>query len=176
MLLNMDTLYSNASKLLDYITHYYGFNAFIIDEIDTNLAQNLAKAIQEENRVQAVRLYLKIDKLIDELRDINCYNNPNLPYKSSFRNIAKDAYRYLKDNHLTDNESLKDVAYILKFISTSDYYIIREMLIKKSYSFFMYKDIPLDPDDFYCGYIPLEAILDYCMQVVENYMRYDVTL
>ena len=172
MLLNMETMYDNAIKLLDYLTHYYKYNAFILDGIESELIQKLSMYIRKNDRVNAVRLYLKIDKLIDELRDINCYNNPNLPYKSSFRNIAKDAYRYLKDNHLTNNESLKDVAYILKFISTSDYYIIREMLIKKSYSFFMYKDIPLNPDDFYCGYIPLEAILDYCLKVVENYIKY----
>lgn len=168
----MDTMYDNAIKLLDYLTHYYKYNAFILDGIESELIQKLSMYIRKNDRVNAVRLYLKIDKLIDELRDINCYNNPNLPYKSSFRNIAKDAYRYLKDNHLTNNESLKDVAYILKFISTSDYYIIREMLIKKSYSFFYCGYIPLDPDSFYCGYIPLEAILDYCLKVVENYMKY----
>ena len=172
MLLNMENMYDNAIKLLDYLTHYYKYNAFILDGIESELIQKLSMYIRKNDRVNAVRLYLKIDKLIDELRDINCYNNPNLPYKSSFRNIAKDAYRYLKDNHLTNNESLKDVAYILKFISTSDYYIIREMLIKKSYSFFMYKDIPLDPCNFYCEYIPIEAILDYCLKVVESYMKY----
>ena len=55
-------------------------------------------------------------------------------------------------------------------ISTSDYYQIREMLIKRSYTFYHYWDIPIDPDNWYCGYIPLECILDYCIKIVRLYM------
>lgn len=166
-MLGMETLYDNSKKLLVYLTKYYGYNAFIIDNIDDNLVKELRDAIDNNDRVKAVRLYLKIDSMIDTLRDERCYNSNETPYRSSFRNIAKDLYRELKITGLVYNEDLKIVARIVKFISTSDYYIIREYLMKRSNSLYWYLDIPLDPEKFYCGYIPLEAILDYCVKVIK---------
>jgi hypothetical protein len=105
--------------------------------------------------------------MIDTLRDERCYNSNETPYRSSFRNIAKDLYRELKVTGLVYNEDLKIIARIVRFISTSDYYIIREYLMKRSNTLYWYLDIPLDPEKFYCGYIPLEAILDYCVKVIK---------
>lgn len=39
------------------------------------------------------------------------------------------------------------------------------MLIKRSQTMYMYWDIPICGDDFYCSYIPLEAIMDYCIKM-----------
>lgn len=165
-MLGMETMFDNSKKLLTYLTRFYKYNSFIIDNIDDELVKELSKAIAENDRIKAVRLYLKIDSLIDVLRDERCSNKTYLPYRSNFRNIAKDMYRELKMTGLCYNEDLKVVARILQFISTSDYYIIREFLIKRSHAFYYYLDIPLNPEDFYCGYIPLEAILDYCIKLV----------
>ena len=79
-------------------------------------------------------------------------------------------YRELKKSWLIYNDDLRYISYILRFISTSDYYQIREMLIKRSKTMYDYWDIPIDPDDFYCRYIPLECILDYCIKMVRLYM------
>jgi hypothetical protein len=165
-MLGMETMFDNSKKLLTYLTRLYKYNSFIIDNIDDELVKELSKAIRENDRIKAVRLYLKIDSLIDALRDERCSNKSYLQYRSNFRNIAKDMYRELKMTGLCYNEDLKVVARILQFISTSDYYIIREFLIKRSHAFYCYLDIPLNPEDFYCGYIPLEAVLDYCIKLV----------
>lgn len=169
MYFNMDSLFESSKMLFDYVTKYRGYNAFIIDEVDDILVRRLGRSIQENNRVEAVRLYFKLDKQIDELRDTYCYNV--LPYKSSFRELAKDLYKELKESWLIYNKDFKYIAKILRFISTSDYYIIREYLMKRSYGMFTYEDIPLDPDDFYCGYIPLEAIMDYAIKLIRLYMK-----
>lgn len=172
MLFNMDSLYESSKKLLYYLTHLYGYNNFIVDEVTDVLVQELRNAIVAENRVRAVQIYLKIDKELDEIRNRHCYNNSELPYRSNFRNIAKDVYRELKIRHLTNHDDIKHIAYILRFISTSDYYQIREMLVKRSQTMFMYWDIPLDPNDFYCGYIPLEAVMDYCIKIVNLFLKW----
>lgn len=171
MLFNIDSMYEASQKLFDYLTKYSRYNAFLIDEVPTEMVQELGKAIQEKNRVKAVQLYLKIDARMDTIRDEHCYNNPSLPYKSSFRNIAKDAFRELKESWLIYNDDFKHIARILRFISTSDYYAIREFLIKRSHTMHNYWDIPLCGDDFYCGYIPLEAIMDYCMQIIRVQLK-----
>lgn len=171
MLFNMDSMFDASKKLFSYLTQYTRYNAFLIDEVPTELVQELGKAIRERDRVKSVHLYLKIDARMDMIRDEHCYNNPSLPYKSSFRNIAKDAYRELKESWLIYNDDFYYIAKILRFISTSDYYVIREYLIKRSHAMFNYWDVPLDPDDFYCGYIPLEAIMDYCMKIIRVQLK-----
>lgn len=171
MLFNMDSMFDSSKMLFDYLTKFTRYNAFLIDEVDDELVRKLGAAIQTNDRVRAVQLYLKIDKQMDVIRDEHCYNNPSLPYKSSFRCIAKDALLELKRLGLTYNDDYKYVVKILRFISTSDYYIIREFLIKRSHAMYNYWDIPLDPDDFYCGYIPLEAILDYCLKMVRIQLK-----
>lgn len=173
MLFNLDSLYESSKQLLDYLTKYYKFNAFLIDEIPSEKVIQLRKAIESEDRVQAVRLYLQLDKEMDKIRDKHCYKNPELPYGSNFRRLAKDLYRELKIRHLTNHDDVKHIAYILRFISTSDYYTTREMLIKRSQTMHMYWDIPIDPNDFYCNYIPLEAILDYCVKISNLYIKWE---
>lgn len=171
MLFNMDSMYDASKMLFNYLTKYSRYNAFLIDEIPTELVQELGRALQANDRIKSVQLYLKIDARMDAIRDEHCYNNPSLPFKSSFRNIAKDAFRELKDSWLIYNDDFKYIARILRFISTSDYYAIREFLIKRSHTMYNYWDIPLDPDDFYCGYIPLEAILDYCLKMIRVQLK-----
>ena len=165
MLFNLDSLYKSSKQLLDYLTHLYGYNNFIVDNVDDELVRALRDAIVAEDRVKAVQIYLRIDKDLDEIRNRHCYKNPELPYGSNFRRLAKELYRELKIRHLTNHDDMKHIAYILRFISTSDYYTTREMLIKRSQTMHMYWDIPIDPSDFYCNYIPLEAILNYCIKI-----------
>lgn len=171
MYIGLESMYDNSKMLLDYLTHFYGFNAFLIDNVDGNKVKALRIAIEREDKIKAVRLYLQLDKEMDSIRDKHCYNNPELPYRSNFRAIAKDVYKELKRSWLIYNDDLKYVAYILRFISTSDYYQIREMLIKRSRTMYDYWDIPIDPDSFYCNYIPLEAIMDYCIKIATLYMK-----
>ena len=171
LLFNMESMFDASKKLFDYLTKYTRYNAFLIDEVPSEMVQELGEAIRAHDRVQAVRIYHKIDSLMDTIRDAHCYNTPELPYKSSFRGIAKDAFRELKESWLIYNEDFYYIAKILRFISTSDYYAIREYLIKRSHAMFNYQDIPLDPDDFYCGYIPLEAIMDYCIRIIRVQLK-----
>ena len=173
MLFNMESLYDSSKILLYYLTHLFGYNNFLVDEVDDELVRALRDAIVAEDRVKSVQIYLRIDKELDEIRNRHCYNNSELPYRSSFRNIAKDLYRELKIRDLTHTDDLKCVSYILRFISTSDYYIIREMLIKRSLSFYMYQDVPINPESFYCNYIPIEAIMDYCVKMVTLYIKWN---
>lgn len=173
MLFNMESMYNSSVKLFEYLTRLYGFNNFLVDEVNDELVRELRNAIVTEDRVKAVQVYLKLDKEMDEIRNKHCYNNAELPYRSSFRSISKDVYRELKKRHLTNHDDVKHIAYILRFISTSDYYQTREMLVKRSLSFYMYCDIPLNPNDFYCGYIPLEAIMDYCIKIANIYIKWN---
>ena len=173
MLFNMESLYDSSKILLYYLTHLFGYNNFLVDEVDDELVRALRDAIVAEDRVKSVQIYLRIDKELDEIRNRHCCNNTELPYRSSFRNIAKDLYRELKIRDLTHTDDLKCVSYILRFISTSDYYIIREMLIKRSLSFYMYQDVPINPESFYCNYIPIEAIMDYCVKMVTLYIKWN---
>ena len=166
VLFNIDSMFEASEKLFIYLTKFFRYNAFLIDEVDEQLVKDLGQAIRDNNKVKAVQIYLKLDKQMDMIRDEHCYNNPSLPYRCSFRNLAKDAFFALKELGLTYNDDYKYVVQILRFISTSDYYVIREYLMKRSLTMYTYWDIPLDPDSFYCGYIPLEAILDYCIKMV----------
>ena len=119
-----------------------------------------------------MQIYLRIDKELDEIRNKHCYNNSELPYRSNFRSIAKDVYRELKKRHLTNHDDVKHIAYILRFISTSDYYTTREFLIKKSFVMYHYWNIPINPNDFYCDYIPICAILDYCIKIANLFIKW----
>ena len=170
MMLNMDSLYESSKKLFYYLTHLFSFNNFLVDEVNDELVRELRNAIVAEDRIKAVQIYLKLDKELDEIRNRHCYNNEELPYRSNFRSISKDVYRELKKRHLTNHDDVKHIAYILRFISTSDYYTTREFLIKRSLTMYMYWDIPLNPNDFYCKYIPLEAILDYCIKIANIFI------
>ena len=75
MLFNMDSLYESSKKLLYYLTHLYGYNNFIVDEVDDELVRALRDAIVAEDRVKAVQMYLRIDKELDEIRNKHCYNS-----------------------------------------------------------------------------------------------------
>lgn len=171
MYLGIESMYESSKMLLYYMSHLYGYNNFLIDNIDDNLIRQLSNAIQKEDKVKAIQLYLKIDRELDIIRDKHCCNNTELPYRSNFRAIAKDVYKELKKSGLIYNDELKYVSYILRFISTSDYYQIREMLVKRSLTMYMYWDIPINPDDFYCKYIPLEVIMDYCIKIVNLFIK-----
>ena len=150
MYLGIESMYESSKMLLDYMTHLYGYNNYLIDNIDDNLIRQLSNAIQKEDKVKAVQLYLKIDRELDIIRDKHCYNNSELPYRSNFRAIAKDIYRELKKSWLIYNDELRYVAYILRFITTSDYYQIREMLIKRSKISMTIADSISILDDYYC--------------------------
>lgn len=170
-MLGMETLYDNSKKLLVYLTKYYGYNAFIIDNIDENLVKELRDAIDNNDRVKAVRLYLKIDSMIDTLRDERCYNSNETPYRSSFRNIAKDLYRELKESWLIYLDDFDYVGYVLRFISTSEHWVIKEFLKRRSNTMYYQKDIPLNPESFYCGYIPIEAFMYYAITLFQAYNK-----
>ena len=100
MLFNMESMYNSSIKLFEYLTRLYGFNNFLVDEVDDSLVRALRNAIVAEDRVKAVQIYLKLDKELDEIRNRHCYNNEELPYRSSFRSISKDVYRELKKRHI----------------------------------------------------------------------------
>lgn len=170
-MLSIDSLFESSKMLVDYLTKNFGYNLFLIDEIDGQEVVKLRKAIDENNKVEAVHQYLKLDRQMDAIRDKYCYNNPELPYRSSFRTIAKELYLEIKKNGLLLNEDFKYIGKVLRFISTSDYYIIRDFLIRRSLPMCMYWNIELNPDNFYCGYIPLEAFMDYAIKMYRIYMK-----
>ena len=168
--ISIDSLYYKCEKLYDYCTKSYRYNHFIIDDVNEDWVKEMKKAMKEKKKKRAVMYYMKIDRQIDELRNEYCYNI--LPYRASFRGIAKDVYRELKKRHLINNDDVKYIAYILRFISTSDYYQIKKMLTRRSLTMYMYWDIPINPDDFYCEYIPLEAVMDYCIKIANLFIRW----
>lgn len=172
MNLSIDSLYEQSIKLLDYLTHLYKFNAFLIDEVDDAKVVDLKNAIIKEDKIKAVRLYLQLDKEMDRIRDKHCYNNVELPYRSSFRSIAKDLYKELKRRNLTNHDDLKTIAYILRFISTSDYYQIREWLVKRSLSWHMYGGIVVSPNKFPNNTYTIEFLLDYCIKLSNIYLKW----
>lgn len=165
--ISIDSLYNRCELLYDYCTKSYKYNHFIIDEVNEEWVKELKKAIDEEDKKRAVMYYMKIDRQIDELRSNYCYNV--LPYRSSFRGIAKDLYRELKESWLLYTDEFDYIGYVLRFISTSEYHIIKEFFKKRSMSMFEYKDIPLDPDKFYGGFVPIEAFLDYVIALMKAY-------
>ena len=89
MLFNMDSLYESSKQLLYYLTHLFGYNNFLVDEVDDELVRVLRDTIISEDKVKAVQMYLRIDKDLDEIRNRHCYKNPELPYGSNFRRLAK---------------------------------------------------------------------------------------
>lgn len=170
-MLNIDSMFESSKMLFDYLTKNFCFNLYIIDEIDGHQVSLLKKAIDENNKVEAVKLYLKLDKQVDAIRDKHCYNNEELPYRSSFRSIAKELYLEIKESWLIYDEDFEHIAKLLKFISTSDYYIIREYLARRSLTLYMYGGVPVHPNEFYCRFYPLEYILDYIIKLYRVYMK-----
>lgn len=168
--MSIDGIYERCGMLYDYCTKSYKYNHFIIDEVNEEWVKCLGEAIKNKDKITAVKYYMKLDKQIDSIRDEHCFNL--LPYKSSFRGLAKDLYRELVDSWLIYLDDFDYVGYVLKFISTSDYYVIREFLMKRSDVMFLQKDIPLNPDSYYCGYIPLEAFMNYTIALMKLYKNY----
>lgn len=168
--ISIDSLYNKCELLYDYCTKSYKYNHFIIDEVNEEWVKELKKAMDEEDKKRAVMYYMKIDRQIDEIRNEYCYNI--LPYKASFRGIAKDMYRELKESWLLYLDDFDYIGYVLRFISTSEYRVIKDFLKRRSDTMFLQKDIPLDPDKFYCGYIPLEAFMDYSIAMLKLYKNY----
>lgn len=168
--ISIDSQFESAKMLFDYLTKNRGYNLFLIDEIDGSKLVRLKRFIDDGNRVEAVKLYRELDRDADAIRDRYCYNE--LPERSSFRGIAKDLYREFKESWFLYGEELSYIGHVLRFISTSDYYVIREYLMKRSYSMYNYKGIPLDPDDFYDGYVPLEALMDYMLKIYIDYSKH----
>ena len=60
-MLNIDSMFESSKMLFDYLTKNRGYNLFLIDEIDGQEVVKLRKAIDENNKVEAVHLYLKLD-------------------------------------------------------------------------------------------------------------------
>lgn len=170
-MLSIDSLFESSKMLVDYLTKSRGYNLFLIDYIDTQDIVNLRKAINENNKLEAVRLYIKLDRQMDEIRDKYCYNNSELPYRSSFRAIAKELYLEIKKSWLIYEEDFEHIARLLRFISTSDYYIIREYLVRRSMTLYLYGGVPTHPNEFYCNFYPLEYILDYAIKLYRIYMK-----
>lgn len=170
-MLSIDSLFESSKMLVDYLTKSRGYNLFLIDYIDTQDIVNLRKAINENNKLEAVRLYIKLDRQMDEIRDKYCYNNSELPYRSSFRAIAKELYLEIKKSWLIYEEDFEHIARLLRFISTSDYYIIREYLVRRSMTLYLYGGVPTHPNEFYCNFYPLEYILDYAIKLYLIYRK-----
>ena len=168
---SIDSLFESSKMLVDYLTKSRGYNLFLIDYIDTQDIVNLRKAINENNKLEAVRLYIKLDRQMDEIRDKYCYNNSELPYRSSFRAIAKELYLEIKKSWLIYEEDFEHIARLLRFISTSDYYIIREYLVRRSMTLYLYGGVPTHPNEFYCNFYPLEYILDYAIKLYLIYRK-----
>lgn len=165
--ISIDSLYNRCEKLYEYCTKSYKYNHFIIDEVNEDWVKKMKKAMDNNDKKQAVRYYMKLCGQIDELRNEYCYNV--LPYKSSFRGIAKDLYLELKRSWLLYTDDFDYIGYVLRFISTSEYHVIKEFLKRRSDTMYYQKDIPLNPEDFYCSYIPLEAFLDYSIMLYKIY-------
>ena len=168
--ISIDSIYARCGMLYDYCTKSYRYNHFIIDEVNEEWVKELRKAMLAEDKKKAVMYYMKIERQIDELRNKYCYNV--LPYRSSFRGIAKDLYRHLKSTWLLYTDEFDYIGYALRFISTSEYPVIKEFFKRRSDVMFYKKDIPLDPEKYYGGYIPLEAFLDYVIVLINAYKNY----
>ena len=167
---SIDSLYERCELLYDYCTKSYRYNHFILDEINEEWVKELRKAMDAGDKKRAVMYYMKLDRQMDEIRNTYCYNI--LPYRASFRGLAKDLYRELKDSWLMYLDDFDYIAYILKFISTSEYHVIKDFLKRRSDVMFLQKDIPLNPDRYYCGFIPLEAFMDYAITLYNAYKKY----
>lgn len=169
--ISIDSIYNRCEMLYEYCTKSCKYNHFIIDEVNEDWVKEMKKAMDNEDKKRAVMYYMKIDRQIDELRNKYCYNV--LPHQSSFRGIAKDLYRELKMSWLLYLDDFDYVGYVLRFISTSEHYVIKEFLKRRSETMFYQKDIPLDPESFYCGYIPIEAFMYYAITLYKLYSVQD---
>lgn len=167
--ISIDSLYSKCGMLYDYCTKSYRYNHFVIDDVNEDWVKAMKRAMDNNDKKEAVKYYMKIDRQIDELRNEYCYNV--LPYKSSFRGIAKDLYLELKRSWLIYLDDFDYIGYVLRFISTSEYHVIKEFLQRRSDVLYYQKDFPLNPEDFYCSYIPLEAFLDYVIVLYKAYSK-----
>ena len=161
---SLDNAINDSILLFNYCTRYCGYNAFIIDDIDSSKLTRLREYIDTNNRVMCAKLYKELSKDIDILRDKHCYNS--LPYKSSFRQLAKELYLYMKESWLLYNDEYKYLGYMLKKIKNASHEEIKQFLSKRSYSLYYMDRIPVDPDTFYCHYLPIEFVLYYIMQII----------
>ena len=164
MLIN-DSIIDDCIMLFNYCTKSYGYNMFIIDEVDSVKLRKLYQYITEDNKVMAKKYYDIICRDIDDIRNKYCYNV--LPYKSSFRELARDLYKYLEDTWLLYTEEFKYIGYMLKKIQHAHYEDIKKFLQRRAYSLYYMDRIPLDPDSFYCHYVPIEAILYYIIELIK---------
>jgi hypothetical protein len=169
VLFEIDSMYLNAKRIYKYATTNYGYNLFIIDELDGALLGKLRLAILQEDKLTAIKLSREVENQMDKIRDFYCYNH--LPYKSNFRCIAKDIVLFLKHSWLRYNDDFKHLYKILRFISTSDYYIIREYLMRTSYSLHYLKGVGVDPETFPSGYYSIEFILAYTISCLRLYFK-----
>lgn len=169
VLFEIDSMYLNAKRIYKYATTNYGYNLFIIDELDGALLGKLRLAILQEDKLTAIKLSREVENQMDKIRDFYCYNH--LPYKSNFRCIAKDIILFLKHSWLRYNSEFSTLYNIMRFISTSDYYIIREYLIKRSYGLHYLKGVEKDPEDFPSGYFPIEFIMAYTIDMLRGYFK-----
>ena len=168
---SIETLFEDSKQLWEYLAIPRGYNMFLIDEIDSLKVLQLRKYIDTDDKINAVKLYKELSLEVDRIRDKHCYNV--LPYKSSFRQIAKEVYLFLKESWLLYTDEFFYIGRVLRFISTSSLYEINRYLKKRSYSMFYLERINIDPDNFYCGYVPLEAFLDYAIKLLNMYMGSD---
>lgn len=164
-MLSSDSIIEDCIMLFDYCTKSCGYNLFIIDEIDGNKLRLLRKYIEENNVVMCKKYYKIISDEVDEIRNRYCYNV--LPYKSSFRELARDLYKYMEETWLLYNAEYKYLGYMLKKIQHAHYYDIKKFLEKRAYSLYYLDRIPFDPNKFYCHYVPIEAILYYIIEVLK---------
>lgn len=169
--ITLDGEFENSIKLWEYLAVPRGYNLFLIDEIDSLKVLQLRKYIDTNDKVNAVKLYRQLSIEMDEIRSYYSYNR--LPYRSNFRALAKDLYLFLKESWLLYTDEFFYIGRVLRFISTSSLYEINRYLKKRSYSMFYLERINIDPDNFYCGYVPLEAILDYAIKLLNMYMGSD---
>ena len=163
---SLETIIDDSILLFNYCTKYCGYNAFIIDDIDSEKVALLRKYIDENNRVMCAKMYKDISRDIDKLRDEHCYNT--IPYKSSFRQLAKELYLFMKESWLLYNDEYRYLGYMLKKIQTASHEDIKKFLSKRSYSLYYLERIPVDPDTFYCHYLPIEFVLYYIMKIILN--------
>ena len=165
-MLSSDSIIEDCIMLFDYCTKSRGYNMFIIDEVDTNKLKLLRKYIEENNVVMCKKYYDILSRDIDEIRNTYCYNV--LPYKSSFRQIARDLYEYMEETWLLYAPEYEYLGYMLKKIQHAHYYDIKKFLEKRAYSLYYMERIPFDPDKFYCHYLPIEAVLYYIIEIIKN--------
>lgn len=166
---SIETLFEDSKQLWEYLAIPRGYNMFLIDEIDSLKVLQLRKYIDTDDKINAVKLYKELSLEVDRIRDKHCYNV--LPYKSSFRQLAKEMYIFLKETWLLYTDQFFYIGKTLRFISTSSLYEINRYFRKRSYSMFYMERINIDPDKFYCNHITLEAFMDYAIKLLTIYIK-----